>query len=103
MCFCVCVICFACLGSCYLVLLFYLCSFNLCWSTFLKFLWISNIHLGFHGSSAGKESTCSAGDPSSTPGLERPPGEGEGYPLQYSGLENSVDCIVHGVTKVGRD
>ena len=33
------------------------------------------------------------------PGLERSPGEGKGYPLQYSGLENSMDCIVHGVTK----
>ena len=32
-------------------------------------------------------------------GLERSPGEGKGYPLQYSGLENSMDCIVHGVTK----
>ena len=98
-CVCVCVICFARLGSCYLVLLLYLCSFNLCWSTFLKCLWISNIPLGFSGSSAGKESACSAGDPSSIPGLGRPPGEGKGYPLQYSGLENSMDCIVHGVTK----
>ena len=33
------------------------------------------------------------------PGLERSPGEGKGYPLQYSGLENSIDCIVHGVEK----
>ena len=33
------------------------------------------------------------------PGLGRSPGEGKGYPLQYSGLENSMDCIVHGVTK----
>ena len=48
---------------------------------------------------AGKESTCNAGDPSSIPGLGRSPGEGKGYPLQYSGLENSVDCVVHGVTK----
>ena len=39
------------------------------------------------------------GDPSSIPGLGRSPGEGKGYPLQYSGLENSMDCIVHGVTK----
>ena len=39
------------------------------------------------------------GDLGSTPGLGRSPGEGKGYPLQYSGLENSVDCIVHGVTK----
>ena len=35
------------------------------------------------------------GDLGSIPGLERPPGEGGGYPLQYSGLENSMDCLVH--------
>ena len=40
----------------------------------------------------GKESACNAGDLGSIPGLERSPGEGKGYPLQYSGLENSVDC-----------
>ena len=49
--------------------------------------------------SDGKESTCSVEDLGSTPGLGRSPGEGNGYPLQYSGLENSMDCIVHGVTK----
>ena len=49
--------------------------------------------------SAGKESTCSAGDLGSIPGLRRSPGEGKGYPLQCSGLENSMDCIVHGVAK----
>ena len=54
---------------------------------------------GFPCGSADKESTCSAGDLGSIPGLESPPGEGKGYPLQYSGLENSMDCIVHGVTK----
>ena len=47
----------------------------------------------FPGGSAGKESACNAGDLGSIPGLERSPGEGEGYPLQYSGLENSMDCI----------
>ena len=47
----------------------------------------------------GKESTCTVGDLGSIPGLERSPGEGKGYPLQYSGLENPVDCIVHGVAK----
>ena len=51
------------------------------------------------GSSAGKESVCSAGDLGSIPGLGRSPGEGKGYPLQYSGLEKSMDCIVHGVAK----
>ena len=49
--------------------------------------------------SDGKESTCKAGDPSSIPGSGRSPGEGKGYPLQYSGLENYMNCIVHGVTK----
>ena len=39
------------------------------------------------------------GDLGFIPGLERSPGEGKGYPLQYSGLENSMDCIIHGVTK----
>ena len=47
----------------------------------------------------GRESTCNVGDLGSIPGLGRSPGEGNGYPLQYSGLENSLDCIVHGVTK----
>ena len=47
---------------------------------------------------AGKESICNAGDLSSIPGLGRS-GEGKGYPLQYSGLENSMDCRVHGVAK----
>ena len=50
-------------------------------------------------SSVGKGSTCNAGDPGSIPGMGRSPGEGKGYPLQYSGLENSIDCIVHGVAK----
>ena len=54
---------------------------------------------GFPGGSAGKESACNVGDLDSIPGLGRSPGEGKGYPLQYSGLENSMDCIVHGVTK----
>ena len=53
----------------------------------------------FSHSSAGKESTCNAGDPASIPGLGRSPGEGKGYPLQYSGLENSTDSIAHGVAK----
>ena len=61
--------------------------------TFLLFF------LNFLCGSAGKESTCNVEDLGSIPGLERPPGEGKGYPLQYSGLENSMDYIVHGVTK----
>ena len=55
--------------------------------------------MGFPGGSARKESACNAGDLGPIPGLGRFPGEGNGYPLQYSGLENSMDCIVHGVTK----
>ena len=54
---------------------------------------------GFPGSSAGKKSTCKAGDLGSTPGSGRFTGEGIGYPLQYSGLENSMDCIVYGISK----
>ena len=57
------------------------------------------VFLGFSGGLAGKESACNLGDPGSIPGLGRSPGEGKGYPLQYSGLENSMDCIVHGVAK----
>ena len=57
------------------------------------------VFLGFPGGSAGKESTCNVGDLGSIPGLGRSPGEGKGYPLQYSGLENSMDCIVHKVAK----
>ena len=57
------------------------------------------VFLGFPGGSAGKESACNAGDLGSIPGLGRSPGEGKGYPLQYSGLENSMDCIVYGVAK----
>ena len=60
--------------------------------------------LGFPDSSVGKESTCNAGDHSLIPVLGRSPGEGKGYPLQYSGLENSMDSIVHGwVYRVGHN
>ena len=48
------------------------------------------INKGFPDSSVGKESACNAGDPGSIPGFGRSPGEGKGYPLQYSGLENSM-------------
>ena len=57
------------------------------------------VFLGFPGGSAGKESACNVGELGSIPGLGRSPGKGKGYPFQYSGLENSVDCIVHGVMK----
>ena len=48
---------------------------------------------GFAGDSAGKESACDVGDLGSIPGLGRTPGEGNSYPLRYSGLENSMDSI----------
>ena len=63
----------------------YMCTFSQNW--------------GFPGGSDSKESACKAGDLGSGPGLGRSPGEGKGYSLQYSDLENSMDCIVHGVTK----
>ena len=59
----------------------------------------SNLDLSFPCGSAGKESTCSVGDLGSICGLGRSTGEGKGYTLQYSGLENSVDLTVHGVAK----
>ena len=63
-------------------------------------------HLGFPGSSDGKESACKVGDPGSIPGLGRSPREGNGNPLQYSCLENPMDkeawrATVHGVAKSG--
>ena len=62
------------------------------------------LHWGFPGASDGKESACNAGDPGSIRGSGRSPGEGNGHPLQYSGLENPVDreaqwATVHGVAK----
>ena len=53
----------------------------------------------FPDGSGGKTSACHVGDMSLIPGSGRYPGEGNGYPLQYSGLENPMDCIVNGVTK----
>ena len=55
--------------------------------------------LGVPCALVGKESTCNAGDLGSIPGLGRCPGEGKGYPLQCFGLENAMDCTVHGITK----
>ena len=55
------------------------------------------VFLGFPGGSAGKESSCNVEDLGLIPGLGRSPGEGKGYPLQYSSLENSMDFL--GVTK----
>ena len=57
------------------------------------------LFLDFPCDSVGKESAHNAGDLGLIPGLGRSSGEGKGYPLQYSGLENSMDHIVHGVAK----
>ena len=64
--------------------------------------------MGFPCSSVGKESAYNAGDLGSVPGLGRSPGEGNGNPLQYSCLENLMDCslpgsFVHGVARVGHN
>ena len=59
--------------------------------------------MGFPGCSTGEESAWNAGALGSIPGLGRSPGEGNGYPLQYSGLENSMDSIVHGSQRVRHD
>ena len=59
----------------------------------------TSVFLGFPCGSAGKESACNAEDLGLIPGLGRPGGEGKGYPLHYSGLEKSMDCTGHGVTK----
>ena len=56
-------------------------------------------HKGFPCGSADKEFACNVGDLGLIPGLGRCPGEGKGYPLQYSGQENSMDCIIHRATK----
>ena len=57
------------------------------------------VFLGFPGGSAGKEPACNVGDLGSIPGLGRSPEDGNGYPFQYSGLENSMNSIVHWVAK----
>ena len=60
------------------------------------------LNLGFPSGLDSKESISSWGDLGSIPGLGRSqPGEGKGYPLQYSGVENSMDGIVHGIPKCG--
>ena len=59
--------------------------------------------MGFLYGSAGKGSACNVGDLGSIPGLGSSPGEGKAYPLQYSDLENFMDCIVLGLQRVGHD
>ena len=66
---------------------------------FSVFTELCNHYQPLPGGSAGKESACNAGDLSSIPELGRSPEEEKGYPLQYFALENSMDCIVHGVAK----
>ena len=73
-------------------------------STFISPALLSNRNQGFPSGSDSKESACNVGDQGSIPGLGRFPGEGNGYPLQYSCVENSMDreawwATVHGVTK----
>ena len=69
------------------------------WSKITEIRHSLKFHKYYGFDSACKESTCNAGDLGLIPVSERSPGEGKGYPLQCSGLENSMDCIVHGVTK----
>ena len=71
------------------------------WHSHPSHLWSTAIHVawGFPCGLAGNESACNVGDLRSIPGLGRSPGERKGYPLQYSGLENSMDCIVPGVAE----
>ena len=63
------------------------------------FLEVVVVTRGFLRVSDGKESACSEGDLGSISQLGRFPGKGNGYPLQYSDLENFMDCIVPGVAK----
>ena len=65
----------------------------------IDFIRVQHFSWGPPSGSHGKESACHVGDLGSTPGLGRSPGEGKGYPLQYSGLEKSMDCVVQRVTK----
>ena len=67
------------------IFIFLLCALQLFW--------------GFPCGPAGKESACTVGDLGLLPGLGRSPGEGKGYPLQYSGLDRSMNSVIHGVTK----
>ena len=74
-------------------------TINLAIICYRKYVLSSSLEEGFPGSSADKESACDAGDLGSVLGLGRSPGERKGCPLQYSGLENSMGCIIHGVAK----
>ena len=79
--------------------LYFPLSINM-WGSWVLLLKLMYLRETLSCSSAGKESACNAGYLGSIPWLGRSPGEGEGYPLQYSGLENSMDCIVHGFAEL---
>ena len=74
----------------------FICNFKLKHKLFSP---LFSRYMGFPCGSDGKESTCNAGDLGSVPGLGRSPREGDGNPLQYSGMENSMGYTVHGVAK----
>ena len=73
------------------VLITFSCCLAFCKAVLmLQFIIVLKSEFCFPGSSAGKEAACNEGDPNLIPGLGRSPGEGNNYPLQYSGLENSM-------------
>ena len=74
-------------------------GFSLWWHLLFWSMGSRSKNKGFSGGSDGKESACNAGDLGLIPGLGKSPGVGKVYPLQYSCLENAMDCIVCGVTK----
>ena len=80
-----------------------ICVLYICVSVYIYIYIFFFFFFCFPSSSVVKESACNAGDLDLIPRLGRSPGEGKGYPLQYSGLENSMDCMVHGVEKVRHD
>ena len=91
----------------YICMHVYMCVCNIYMFVYMSVIYIYIfifIYIGFPGGSDGKESTCNAGDLGLFPGLGSSPTEGNGYPLQYSCLENAMDraawqAVVHGVTK----
>ena len=85
----------ACIPVTYILNMKFLKNFEFC----VGFPCVGFPFVAFPCGSAGKESTCNVGDLGLIPGLGRSPGEGKGYPFQYSGLDNSMNCIVHGVAK----